>query len=146
MGVEMSRPALPDREAVARIIAPGALDEAAVIKYGGWARMNSALTKADDIIALFALSPAQAERDDNREEAAKLTEFSIRLSRLREGEGSSVTLLCDNPDFNGQPNNAIEVCGEWTNWEDRRFTGDTLHAAVLNAYRDMLSAAPKEWE
>jgi hypothetical protein len=92
---------------------------------------------------ILALSPAQAEGEGDREEAAKLTEFSIRLSRLREGEGSSVTLLCDNPDFNGQPSNAIEVCGEWTNWEDRRFTGDTLHAAVLSAYRAMLSAAPK---
>ena len=111
-----------------------------------------------------ALSPAQAEREGKFGFEAQLAErladpewvakwnadeverlpFEKLLHGLRGGEGSSVTLLCDNPDFNGQPSNAIEVCGEWTNWEDRRFTGDTLHAAVLNAYRAILSAAPKE--
>ena len=55
------RPALPDREAVARIIAPGALDEAAIIKYGGWARMNSALAKADAILALLSAAPKEGE-------------------------------------------------------------------------------------
>lgn len=60
------------------------------------------------------------------------------LNELRRDEGSSVTLLCDNPDFNGQPNNAVVCNGAWTNWEDRRFTGDTIgHAirAALDAYR-----------
>lgn len=77
-------------------------------------------------------------------ELERLVEFNRLLSRLRDGEGSSVTLLCDNPDFNGQPNNAIEVCGEWTDWKDVRFTGDTLNAAVLSAYTAMISASPSQ--
>jgi hypothetical protein len=55
------------------------------------------------------------------------------LNELRAEEGSSVTLLCDNPDFNGQPNNAIICNGEWTDWQDRRFTGDDLAEAIYAA-------------
>lgn len=54
------------------------------------------------------------------------------LNDLRSAEGSSVTLLCDNPDFGG-PNNAIICNGEWTWWEDRRFTGDDLAEAIYAA-------------
>jgi hypothetical protein len=57
------------------------------------------------------------------------------VENLRAPEGHSITLLCDNPDFNGQPNCAIEVCAEWTNWEPKRFTGDTILAALVNADR-----------
>jgi len=70
--------------------------------------------------------------------------FVEMLNALRAEEGDSVTLLCDNPDFNGQPNNAIECCGDWTNWQERRFTGDTLRAAVLAAYRAKKAAPPAE--
>jgi hypothetical protein len=61
--------------------------------------------------------------------------FVEMLNALRAEEGDSVTLLSDNPDFNGQPNNVIECCGAWTDWQERRFGGDTLRAAVLAAYR-----------
>lgn len=61
------------------------------------------------------------------------SEFASLLYYLREGEGDSITLLCDNPDFNGQPNNAVECCGAWTDWKDRRFTGDSLVGAVRTA-------------
>lgn len=53
------------------------------------------------------------------------------VSVLRLNEGSSVTILCDNPD--GPPNNAIEVVDEWTGWEPRRFEGSTLLGALLKA-------------
>lgn len=56
------------------------------------------------------------------------------VERLREGEGHSITFLCDNPDFNGQPNSAVECCGDWTNWVTRRFTGDTPYRAVEAAF------------
>ena len=65
MGVEMSRPALPDREAVelvARIIDPVSFEK---VRQGGqlddaeW-RCNRARDKAMHILAL---SPAQAERE-----------------------------------------------------------------------------------
>ena len=42
--------------------------------------------------------------------------------------------MCDNSSFDG-PNSAVECAGEWTNWEEKRFTGDTclqsLQAAVI---------------
>lgn len=62
--------------------------------------------------------------------------------QLRAGEGNSVELFCDNPDFNGQPNCAVEVVGEWTEWEQRRFTGDTMLEALRAAHTAMLAAAP----
>jgi hypothetical protein len=48
------------------------------------------------------------------------------LNQLRADEGSSVTILCDNPDFNGEPNCTIECQAEWTGWTRQRFTADTL--------------------
>lgn len=68
-----------------------------------------------------------AQQDDERP-------FLVMVQALRADEGDSITLLCDNPDFNGQPNNAVECCGAWTGWTDRRFTGDTLRGAVQAAY------------
>ncbi|MER9768992.1 hypothetical protein NKJ09_23340 [Mesorhizobium sp. M0189] len=56
------------------------------------------------------------------------------LERFREGEGNSVTLVCDNPDFNGQPNTKIIVCADWTGFEERVFTGDTITQAIANAF------------
>jgi hypothetical protein len=55
------------------------------------------------------------------------------INDLRADEGDSVTFLCDNPDFNGQPNNAVEVSASWTDYKDERFTGDTLEAALTAA-------------
>jgi len=57
------------------------------------------------------------------------------IENLRAPEGHSITLLCNNPDFNGQPNCVIEVCAEWTNWEPKRFTGDTILIALIAADR-----------
>lgn len=55
--------------------------------------------------------------------------------QLREPEGAEVILLCDNPDFNGQPNNAIEICDSWTQWTNKRFTGDTMLDCLRAALR-----------
>lgn len=59
------------------------------------------------------------------------------VEALRAPEGHSVTLVCDNPDFNGQPNCAIEVCGNWTDWEQKRFTGETVLDALREAHAAM---------
>lgn len=59
------------------------------------------------------------------------------VERLRAAEGHSVTLICDNPEFNGQPNNAIECCGDWTKWREKRFTGDTILEALRSAREEM---------
>lgn len=53
------------------------------------------------------------------------------VNRLRDEEADSVTILCDNPE--GPPNNAVECCGFWTGFAERRFEGETI--------RDALSAA-----
>lgn len=53
------------------------------------------------------------------------------IHKLRAEEGDSVTILCDNPE--GPPNNAVECCGAWTDWSDRRFHGETLLGALRAA-------------
>lgn len=61
------------------------------------------------------------------------------IDELRKEEGAAVTILCDNPDFNGLPNNAIEVSAEWTISPSillqERFTGNTLIEALNNAVK-----------
>lgn len=55
------------------------------------------------------------------------------IDELRREEGDQVTILCDNPDFNGQPNNAVVVSAGWTNWQDFRVSGHTIKGALENA-------------
>lgn len=55
------------------------------------------------------------------------------IEQLRQSEGAAVTILCDNPDFNDQPNSAVEVVADWTNWQTVRFTGHNLTEALRNA-------------
>lgn len=57
------------------------------------------------------------------------------LNELREGEGDTVTLMCDNPDFNGLPDRAVECCGHWTDWHTERFQADTLHECLWLAVK-----------
>lgn len=52
------------------------------------------------------------------------------IEALRADEGNSVTLLSDNPDGD----QAVECCGDWTNWADRCFTGKTMFRALEAAH------------
>jgi hypothetical protein len=63
------------------------------------------------------------------------------IEALRETEGNSVVIVCTNPDFNGQPNEAVTICASWTGWDEERFTGDTLHDALRAAYDAMKARA-----
>lgn len=74
-----------------------------------------------------------------RETVGRYLQIIIDINTLREEEGNSVTLMNDNPDFNGQPNCAIECEGDWTGWVQRRFTGETI-ADCLRA------AVEAKWE
>ena len=56
------------------------------------------------------------------------------INELRSQEGDCVTILSDNPDYNGQVNNAVICNGGWTDYGDRRFVGDTLHECLAVAY------------
>lgn len=56
------------------------------------------------------------------------------IERLRANEGASVAILCDNPEAETvDSQTCIEVCDEWTEWEERRFYGKTLRAAFESA-------------
>ena len=50
-----------------------------------------------------------------KNEAVKILDM---IDELRAGEGDSVTLACDNPDFTRDEHHdsCIEVFGDWTNW------------------------------
>lgn len=53
------------------------------------------------------------------------------INILRNEEGSSVEILCENPD--GEPTNVVVVSDDWTDWEPRRFGGNTLLDALRAA-------------
>jgi hypothetical protein len=53
-------------------------------------------------------------------------EITHLLDELCEDEGNQVTLGCSNPDFNGLPNEKIVVLAEFTQWQEREFTGNAL--------------------
>ncbi len=65
-------------------------------------------------------------------ENAKMRKLIDGIDELRKEEGASVTLFCDNPDFEG-PNNAIEICSSKTNWKTVRYEGNSLLEAILAA-------------
>lgn len=56
------------------------------------------------------------------------------IQKLREGEGDSVTILCENPDPE-KPGDAqaIECCGGWTMFNTWRFKGPTVLACLESA-------------
>lgn len=54
------------------------------------------------------------------------------LNRLRQDEGNTVLILCDNPDFGGAQS-AVEVSADWTEWKRRRFEADNLAGALQAA-------------
>jgi hypothetical protein len=56
------------------------------------------------------------------------------INTLRSEEGDSITLICDNPDFNMGANCAVECHGYWTDWWDIRFEADTLLDALSRAF------------
>lgn len=58
------------------------------------------------------------------------------VRELTADEGNSVEIYCDNPE--GNPNNAIAVCGDYTDWDYRRIEGDSLMNCLEEAKRMML--------
>lgn len=64
------------------------------------------------------------------------------INELREREGWTLEICCDNPDFNNGPNCILDVEGEWLNlkkipselqWRVRRFEGDSLLKCLQQA-------------
>lgn len=71
--------------------------------------------------------------DDAADTLDRLQAIIDPLNRLREDEGNTVTFLCPNPDFNGLPDEAIEIIADWTNWVSWRFSGNTLAECLQSA-------------
>lgn len=65
------------------------------------------------------------------EDQAALAAQMALINQLRADEGDAVEVFCDNPE--GPPNNAIHCSGAWTDWKDRRFSGETLLACLKAA-------------
>lgn len=57
-------------------------------------------------------------------------EIVAAVNELRAEGGACVEFCCPNEDFNGQPDEIVDVTASWTDWEPRRFGGDTLLAAL----------------
>ena len=85
------------------------------------------------------------ERYRDYERRIEKTNRALRMANaidfLRSEEGDSVTVLCDNPEFDG-PHNCIETGGAWTEWVDKRFCGDTLQEALEKACEARKAATP----
>ena len=57
------------------------------------------------------------------------------VEAMRADEGNMVTLCNDNPEFGGI-NSKVIVSNEYTDWEDKEYTGDSVHHALTNAIKD----------
>jgi hypothetical protein len=66
----------------------------------------------------------------------------VLVQLLTQDEASSVTINNPNPDFGG-PAYAIDVSGEWTTYEDRRFEGDNMLECLDAANRERVYAQGK---
>lgn len=67
------------------------------------------------------------------EHVADALEAWALVEALRAPEANEVRLVCDNPDFNGQPNSYVECTGAWTGWTPRQFRGDTVLGCLRGA-------------
>jgi|SRR5579871_688227 len=96
-------------------------------------------------VARGRMKQAEADREIERMTAALhtlmdgATEKWALVDALREEEGASVTLICDNPDFIG-PDAKVTCAGSWTNWEEREFTGGHVLEALKSAKAAMDAA------
>jgi hypothetical protein len=54
------------------------------------------------------------------------------IDYLRQDEGDSVEIICDNAVY-GEPDRLVIVSGGWTNWAWERYGADTLLEALTNA-------------
>jgi hypothetical protein len=59
------------------------------------------------------------------------------VEAMRADEGNMVTLVCDNPDPHmGGVESKVIVSNEYTGWEDKEYTGLSVHHALTNAIKD----------
>lgn len=68
---------------------------------------------------------------------AEIIETHRLIELLVEDEPSQVAIVNPNQDWDGS-NRSIGVVGEWTDYKERRFDGDTLLDAVQAAHTAMM--------
>ncbi|MDO8837993.1 MAG: hypothetical protein Q7V31_03630 [Parvibaculum sp.] len=66
--------------------------------------------------------------DDGADDAP--SEWKL-IEKLREEEGATITICCDNPE--GPPYAKVICCAGWTDWKDVECTGDTVLVALRAA-------------
>lgn len=120
------------REEVLEKAISEACDLLAERTYGNSARSpgHNARLRLEQALVASVYTEAHAQDGNGKTAGADYIVKTINI--LREEEGDSVTILCDNPD--GPPNCAIECNGSWTGWEDKRFVGADLIEALSAAY------------
>jgi hypothetical protein len=82
----------------------------------------------------YAANPGQPLLD----ELVRLRAIVGRLEELRQVEGVVVHVFCDNPDFSGEPDAAVEISDYRFKWSNKRFEGATFEQALeaaVNATR-----------
>lgn len=89
----------------------------------------------DDILAWERLLEQRqrrflGEHMVNQNSAHEIVEL---IDQLRETEASVVSISSDNADFNENANCLVYVVADWTDFKERRFTGDTLVEALRAA-------------
>jgi hypothetical protein len=56
------------------------------------------------------------------------------IEQLRAAEGDSFTICCDNPEaVEPETRVAVDVCGYWTDWNERRFIGESVLQCLAKA-------------
>jgi hypothetical protein len=114
-----------------------AAEMAILYRRGGVGLDADALRSFSEVMGVAAdyIASAMIKGDKDMTNTCETTESAtVRyINHLRGHEGDSVTILCDNPDFNGQPNCAILCNGEWTDYDDLRFAGETVLQCLARA-------------
>jgi len=93
--------------------------------------------KCDTLRAQLAAKDQEIERLKSQpQNTAEMPEIAAMryIEQLRSGIGASVTILCDNDDATYKEQSvAIEACADWTDWENRRFYGESVLQCLAKA-------------
>jgi|GEM_PF-5840205 hypothetical protein len=86
---------------------------------------------------------AAQEAEVGRKGVVEALETLRLINELREDEACHVTIVNDNPDFNGMPNCLIYVMGPYTDYKETEFRGDTLVETLRKAVEAKNRYVPK---
>jgi hypothetical protein len=82
-------------------------------------------------------------RAARRKQIADALEFVRLVEHLREGDSDSVTILCqaEEGQTDAGDTHGVDVNGEWTRYDDRRFYGRTILHALRAASNAKIEAS-----